>query len=64
MCHSSERWILWSRRQPRKTTEPVNRSEARPARAETVARTDAAGPRDDERTQKDLGREKELERLS
>jgi len=53
MCHRSERWNFWSRRQQKTTTEPVNQAEA-------AAPKPAEEPREDERTR----REKELERLS
>ncbi|MBK3778323.1 hypothetical protein GAY31_30135 [Azospirillum brasilense] len=56
MCHSSDRWSFWSRRQQK--TEPVNRSTT-PAPTEEDARKPTVEPREDERTR----REKELERL-
>lgn len=58
MCHSSDRWTFWSRRQ-QQTAEPENRSAAKPAPAKTATRDPAAEPREREPAR----REKELERL-
>jgi len=60
MCHSSERWTFWSRREQQKTPESLNRSE--PRRTDPVVRSvePAAEPRKDEK----IRREKELERVS
>jgi hypothetical protein len=62
MCHSSEGWTFWSRRQQHRTPEAVNRSEETPRQANTVGQSlePAVDPRKDEQVR----RERELERVS
>lgn len=58
MCHSSDRWTFWSRRQ-QQTAEPQNRNAAQPGPTQAATRDPAADPREGEPTR----RAKELERL-
>jgi len=62
MCHSSERWTFWSRRQQHKTPEAMNRSDELPRQANAVGQSvePAVGPREDEQVR----RERELESVS
>jgi hypothetical protein len=62
MCHSSERWTFWSRRQQHKTPEAMNRSDEMPRQANAVGQSvePAVGPRKDEQVR----RERELESVS
>ena len=62
MCHSSEHWTLWSRRQQHRTPEAMNRSDEAPRQANAVGQSvePAVDPRKDEQVR----RERELESVS
>jgi hypothetical protein len=62
MCHSSEHWTFWSRRQQHKMPEAVNRSDEtpRPAKADGPSVEPTLNPRKDEQVR----RERELEPVS
>jgi hypothetical protein len=62
MCHSSERWTFWSRRQQHRTPEAMNRGEETLRQAKAVGQSiePAVDPRKDEQVR----RERELERVS
>jgi hypothetical protein len=62
MCHSSEHWTFWSRRQQHRMPEAINRSD------ETPRQVDAVGPSVepvvDPRKDEQVRRERELESVS
>ena len=62
MCHSSERWTFWSRRQRRGTTETMNRNDEMPRQANAVGQS--AEPAVDPRKDEQVRRERELESVS
>ncbi len=59
MCHSSDRWTYWSRRQRQTAEEPPTRSPAASAPADAAARKPAVERHEDE----PIRQEKELEPL-
>ena len=62
MCHSSERWTFWTRRQQHKTPEAMNRGDETPRQANAVGQS--AEPAVDSRKVEQVGRERELEGVS
>jgi hypothetical protein len=62
MCHSSERWTFWSRRQQHRTPEAMNRSDETPRQANAVGQS--AEPVVDPRKDEQVRRERELESVS
>jgi hypothetical protein len=62
MCHSSERWTFWSRRQRHGTTEAINRNDETPRQVNAAGRSvePIKNPEKDERVR----RERELESVS
>jgi hypothetical protein len=62
MCHSSERWTFWSRRQQHRTPEAMNRSDEMPRQANPVGQS--VEPVVDPRKDEQVRRERELEGVS
>ena len=62
MCHSSERWTFWSRRQQHRTPEAKNRGEETPRQANAVVQS--IEPTVDLRKDEQVRRERELEGVS
>jgi hypothetical protein len=62
MCHSSERWTFWSRRQQHGTPEAMERDRQAPRRDDAIGR--GAEPAADPREGGQVRRERELERVS
>ena len=62
MCHSSEHWTFWSRRQQHRTPAAMNRSDEMPRQANAVGPSfePVVDPRKDEQVR----RERELESVS
>jgi hypothetical protein len=62
MCHSSEHWTFWSRRQQHRMPEAMNRSDETPAQVDAVR--PSFEPVVDLRKDEQVRRERELESVS
>ena len=62
MCHSSEHWTFWSRRQQHRMPEAMNRSDEMPRQVNAVRRS--VEPVVDLRKDEQVRRETELETVS
>jgi hypothetical protein len=62
MCHSSEHWTFWSRRQQHRMPEAMNRSDEMPRQVNAVRRS--VEPVVDLRKDEQVRRERELESVS